>query len=286
MADAPNDRLQSVRAFYARMVAAGGGDISDSLERAFDSVPREDFLGPGPWQALSLPGGHYVATPDSDPIHLYQDRLFALDADKGIHNGEPNLHGQLLGALHPDPGDTVLHIGCGTGYYTAILAHLVGPKGRVIAYEIDPRLAKMASRNLKDYGRVRVIAGSGVEQILPKADRIYVNAGATHPVAAWLDAMNAGGRLVFPLSGHGPGGSWGVSLAITRGAVGWPVRVIGRSGFIGCAGANDRAEGQRVTSALTTGALWTARSLVRDDSPDATVLLAGAGWWFSSRAVA
>ena len=137
------DRLEACRQFYAKMVAAGGGQLRDDLEHAFEIVPREYFLGPGPWLAMSSISGMSVATPTDDPIHVYQNVLFALDRQKQINNGEPFLHGQLLDALAPARGNVALHIGCGTGYYTAILAHLVGPSGKVIAYEIEPELAQL-----------------------------------------------------------------------------------------------------------------------------------------------
>jgi protein-L-isoaspartate(D-aspartate) O-methyltransferase len=90
------DRLAACRQFYAKMVAAGGGQLRDDLERAFEIVPREYFLGAGPWLATSSVSGMFVATPTDDPIHVYQNVLFALDRQKRINNGEPFLHGQLL----------------------------------------------------------------------------------------------------------------------------------------------------------------------------------------------
>ena len=111
------DRLAACRVFYAKMAAAGGGQLREDLERAFEIVPREYFLGAGPWFAVSSLSGMVVATPTDDPIHVYQNVLFALDRQKRINNGEPFLHGQLLGALSPGRGNVALHIGCGTGYY-------------------------------------------------------------------------------------------------------------------------------------------------------------------------
>ena len=285
MTDDAESRLDTVKHFYAAMAAAAGGEIRDRLVRAFEFVPREMFLGVGPWSALSLPSGIYVETPDADPIHVYQDALFALDRPKRIHNGEPHLHGQLLGALRPDYGHTVLHVGCGTGYYSAILAHLIGPTGRVVAYELEPALAERAAECLAPWETVEVVAGSGVAAALPKADRIYVSAGATHPAPAWLDALADGGRLVFPLSGHAPYGVYGVSLAVERTGQQFAVTVIGRSGFINCIGATDIAEGGLVMAALNAGALWKAKSLVRDAAPDDSAVLTGKDWWLSSRGV-
>jgi protein-L-isoaspartate(D-aspartate) O-methyltransferase len=279
------DRLAASREFYAEMAAAAGYKLRDDLERAFNFVPREHFLGPGPWYALSLPSGLLVQTPTDDPIHVYQNALFVLDREKRINNGEPSLHGQLLGALHPTRGSTALHIGCGTGYYSAILAHLVGPSGKVIAYEIEPELARKAAHNLQPWDNVEVRAASGTANELPRCDVIYVNAGATHPADNWLDALNENGRLVFPLSGA-PSMQTGVSLLVTRLKDSFAARVVGYCGFIGCVGATDLDEGFRVAAAIRTGELWKAQSLVRNEQPDKNAVLIGKGWWLSSSPVA
>ena len=72
------DRLAACREFYAKMVAAGGGQLREDLERAFEIVPREYFLGPGPWIATSSVSGSFVVTPTDDPIHVYQNVLFLI----------------------------------------------------------------------------------------------------------------------------------------------------------------------------------------------------------------
>jgi protein-L-isoaspartate(D-aspartate) O-methyltransferase len=276
------DHLIAARDFYAKIVAVAGGPLRDRLEHAFATVRREDFLGPGPWLARSTYNATYVQTPTDDPIHLYQNLLFALRDEKGINNGEPCLHGQLLGALSPQEGDRVLHIGCGTGYYTAILAQLVGPAGKVIGYEVDSQLARRAIDNLSPWRNVEVRCASGVADELPRCDAIYVNAGATRPAATWLDALNDDGRLVFPLSGTAAS-SAGVGLRATRRKHSFPAIVIGYCLFIPCQGAFDEDEASRVTAAFRSGVLWTAQSLVRDGQPDEAAVLVGDGWWLSSR---
>lgn len=285
MSDGEDTRLENARAFYARLVAAGAGrgELADRIGDAFAFVPREHFLGRGPWSVPRFANGGpaYVDTPSNDPILLYQNILVALDRDKGINNGEPWLHGEMIAALDPDRGDTVLHVGCGTGYYTAILAQLVGPSGRVIAYEIEPELAETAEACLEPWENVSVESESGAGQRLPTANAIYVNAGATRPDAAWLDALANGGRLVFPLSGASGSGGWGVTLRVLREGSAFRVRVIGRSGFIGCAGVSDAEEARRVGAAISSGAIFNARQLIRNDSPDANAVLIGDGWWLS-----
>jgi protein-L-isoaspartate(D-aspartate) O-methyltransferase len=270
------DRLAACRQFYAKMAAAGGGQLREELERAFEIVPREYFLGAGPWLATSSLSGMLVATPTDDPIHVYQNVLFALDRKKKINNGEPFLHGQLLGALAPARGNVALHIGCGTGYYTAILSHLVGPSGKVIAYEIEPDLGYRALENLKAWDNVEVRLASGVDK-LPRCDAIYVNAGATRPVAGWLDALNEGGKLLFPLVGLKGAG---VTLLTTRLQGSIAAKVIGYCGFVPCRDAYDPAEAANVSAAFYSG-LWNARALIRNDEPDDNAALIGKGWWLS-----
>src|SRR5436305_11126877 len=274
-------RLSACRSFYAQIAAAGGGPIRENLEGAFELVPREHFLGRGPWLAMSPSSGAYIPTPTDDPTYLYQNLLFALDGEKHVNNGEPCLHGQLLGALNPNRGDIVLHIGSGTGYYTAILAQLVGPSGKVVAYEIDAVLAHRAVENLAPWENVEVRHTSGVRDNLPRCDAIYVNAGATRPTAEWLDALNEGGRLVFPLSGSAPSAA-GVSMLVVRVKDSYVARVTGYCGFIPCADACDATEADRVTAAFNSGELWKAQSLIRNDRADKSAVLVGKGWWFSS----
>jgi protein-L-isoaspartate(D-aspartate) O-methyltransferase len=269
--------LAKTRAFYARIAAAKGGALRTALQRAFSRVPRERFLGPPPWYAVTATG--YVRVPGDDPRHVYQDLLFALDRAKGINNGEPTLHGQLIGALEPALGDVVLHIGCGTGYYSAILAQLVGPEGRIVAYEIEPDLAAQATEYLAPWQNVEVRAQSGADPGLPRANAIYVNAGATRPLAEWLDVLQEGGRLVFPLiTAEG----WGVALKVLRQGAGFWTWVLNQIRFIGCAGATNCEEGEAVAESFRRGDLMRARSLRRNTEPDETAVLAGDGWWLSS----
>ena len=172
-------------------------------------------------------------------------------SSRGINNGQPSLHAQSIDALRIKEGETVVQIGAGAGYYTAILAHLVGPAGKVVAYEIEPDIAERAKTNLARYPQVEVRARSGVED-LPKADAIYVNAAATHPLRAWLDALKVGGRLLFPLQAAR---STGAMLLITRPESGdvWPARFLTAVVFIACEGAQDRATGRKLDEAFRRG---------------------------------
>src|SRR5262249_51017769 len=152
--------------------------------------------GPGPWRVFTADG--YVDTPSDDPAFVYQDTAIGLLRDKPINNGEPSLHARAIAALELKPGERLLHVGAGSGYYTAILAALVGESGHVEAREMEAELAARAADNLRQIRNVSVVARSGSEPPLPASDAIYVNAGASGPVLAWLDALKPGGRLIFP----------------------------------------------------------------------------------------
>jgi threonine dehydrogenase-like Zn-dependent dehydrogenase len=121
---------------------------------------------------------------------------------------------------------------------------------------------------------------SGIASDLPDVDVIYVCAGAAQPATEWLEALRAGGRLVFPLA---PEGMLGGMLMITRPEQGtaWPAKFLGRAQFIGCAGLQDADAGKRLAEAFAKG--WeSVQSLHRGDAPDDTCWFAGDGWWLST----
>ena len=101
-----------------------------------------------------------------------QDVVVGLATERLINNGEPSLHARCLGALAPKPGEHVLHVGAGTGYYSAVLAELVGEAGRVEAYEIEADIAARAAANLGDRPNVKVHGRSGADGPLPGCDGV------------------------------------------------------------------------------------------------------------------
>ena len=272
------DRVQERRQAYAAEVARSAHVQDPRVEAAFAAVPREDFAGPPPWRVGS--GGLFGLTSSNDPARLYEDVLVVIDADRGINNGQPSLHAQAIDALGLKAGETVVQIGAGAGYYTAILAELVGPTGRVIAYEIAADIAARAAANLARYPQVEVRARSGAED-LPQADAIYVNAAATHPLRAWLDALKPGGRLVFPLQAAG---SSGAMLVVTRPQHGrsWPARLLTGVVFIACEGGQDTEMGRKLDEAFSRGRADRVRSLRFGDAPSATDWVSGDGWALST----
>ncbi len=137
------------------------GQRDSRIEQAFRAVKREPFVGPGPW-LITLGAHDYVETPNDDPAFIYQNTLVALDSAQHLNIGMPSAHAYWLDACELKEGETVLQVGVGTGYYTAILAQLVGPSGQVHAYEIDESLADRARDNLKGLPQANVQARSGI----------------------------------------------------------------------------------------------------------------------------
>jgi protein-L-isoaspartate(D-aspartate) O-methyltransferase len=292
------DRLDALRSHFSRMIAANAHIPEGRVSAAFSAIPRERFVATGPWNVLSQTG--YTQSPSSDAAFLYQDVVVAIAEDRQINNGQPSLHAICLYNLDPQPGETAVHIGTGTGYYTAILAHLIGPTGTVDAYEIERDLATRAASNLANMHWVTVHSRSGTIPPLPACDLIYVNAGATRPLDIWLDALRPGGRLLFPLTGAdagrkaGPGGM----LLITRNRIDeranaagetepenhYGARFVSTAAFINCIGARDETSARQLSAAFRKQNWTRVQSLHRDNRPDDSCWFAGPGWWLSTRA--
>src|SRR6478672_2080426 len=168
--------LEIIRAAYARQILAAARVDNTRLEAAFSATRREDFLGPGPWPVLRWLR-EYVLTPDSDPVYLYTDDVVGILPELRINNGQPSLHAHLIHRAQPSLGERIVHIGTGTGYYTAILSQLAAPSGRVIGIEYDSELAMRAKTNLAPYPNVQIVEGDGALVSFDEADVIYVNAG-------------------------------------------------------------------------------------------------------------
>ncbi|MBT6137927.1 MAG: methyltransferase domain-containing protein [Rhodospirillaceae bacterium] len=269
--------IQSLYAQYAQEICGVAGVINSRLQAAFSAVPRERFIGEGPWNVLTADGGYFL-TASADPSELYRDTVVALIADKHVNNGQPSLHAACLDAAAPAPGDRVLHIGCGTGYYSAILSELVGGDGQIEAFDLEPELVSRATSNLAGRDNVAVSLRSGTEGALPQSDVIYVCAGASEPVAAWLAALRPGGRLMFPLT---PGWGWGAMVLATRHGNRFAARVLRPAAFIPCVGAQDETEATRLAAAFEAGGWQDVRSLGRGDDPPSNCWFIGKGWWLS-----
>src|SRR5947199_9852697 len=110
--------IQECRAFYAQEVRFAASLSTPGLVEAFAKVPREKFLGPGPWQsgsadprAMSVAGvGQLLYITVEDPRDADQNVRISLDRAEDINNGQPGSRGRLLDALSPRPGARAYHL--------------------------------------------------------------------------------------------------------------------------------------------------------------------------------
>ena len=123
----------------------------------------------------------------------------------GVTNSQPTTVANMLELLDPQPGDHVLDVGCGSGWTSALLAHLVGPSGRVIGVELIPEVL--------EFGRANVAGIEGVQlhQAKPGVlgwpaggpyDRILVSADAGTFPDPLVAQLALGGVLVGPVHGE------------------------------------------------------------------------------------
>jgi protein-L-isoaspartate(D-aspartate) O-methyltransferase len=270
--------IHTHRIFFSQLITSMVGipPVGSRVAAAFAYVPREKFVGPGPWNVFTPTG--YLQTPSDDPSLLYQDITVALKSESRINNGQPTLHSLCINALSLREGEKVIHIGTGTGYYTAIRAYLVGPEGQVVVFEIDSDLARRSAENLAHLPNVMTHSRSGADGSLPPSDVIYVNAGATRVLDIWLDALALGGRLLFPLT---PKRGAGGMLLVTRTEAGFAARFISPVMFTPCIGARDDMEAEKLSVAFEKGGWKEVKALKRNSEPDPSCWLAGDGWWLS-----
>jgi protein-L-isoaspartate(D-aspartate) O-methyltransferase len=235
----------------------------------------------------------YVPSPDANPVYLYSNILVGIIPERKLNNGEPAFHARLIAAAAPAEGEHVIHVGPGTGYYTAIMADLVGASGRVTAIEFDPELARRASENFRSDPRVEVIQGDGATMPLAPADVVYVNAGATRPMETWLDALNDGGRLILPLSTSKGFDYDGPPLPILkRGAVfriekrhdGFAATRVSGVSIIPCESARDEISEAALAAALARGGSEGVTRLYRhNEVPEEEIWLKAPGWCLAMR---
>ena len=159
----------------------------------------------------------------------------------------PSFWAHNLDHLDLRRGERVLQVGAGTGYYSAILAEIVGREGRVVAVEYDADLASRAKANLVAWPQVEVVAGDGRAHDPDTVDAVVAFAGSTHPAPLWLDRLAEGGRLMMPLTGAN---WWGFILRAERQGDAFAARSIGGVGIFPCVGGRDDAAGERLQAAL------------------------------------
>ncbi len=168
---------------------------------AFRKIKREDFIS----ARIPLSAGGGVA---GEPGELKE--LAEIDEAMPIGYGQtisqPAVVAFMLEKLKPEPGDKILDIGSGSGWTSALLAHIVGNKGKIISIEIIPELKEFGEKNTAKYGFVKkgivkFICADGSKGYKKDApfDKILASATAKKIPEEWKKQLKVKGRIVAPV---------------------------------------------------------------------------------------
>src|SRR3954466_7154402 len=160
---------------------------ADRVGEAFAAVPRAWFL----------PRSQRGRAAYDGPI----------DIGHGQTSSQPRTVENMLRVLVVRPGDRVLDVGSGSGWTTALLAHLTGPTGAVLGVELEPDLVAFGRANLAagDWGNARIeqaTPGTYGDPAHAPYDRILVSAQARELPATLVDQLAPSGRMVIPVNGE------------------------------------------------------------------------------------
>ncbi len=159
----------------------------ERLEAAFEASPRQWFL--------------------PSPVRERWGEDRPLPLPRGMTNSQPSTVWDMLALLDVPVGARVLDIGAGSGWTTALLAHLVGPAGTVLGLEIEPELVTLGQANLarceREWARIELAEPDvlGRPQEAP-FDRILVSAMAREVPDTLLDQLADDGVMVVPVDGR------------------------------------------------------------------------------------
>jgi len=156
------------------------GITDEEVLSAIGSVPRHLFMDSG------------------FESHAYQDKAFPIAAEQTI--SQPYTVAFQSQLLQVQQGESVLEIGTGSGYQTAVLTML---GANVHSIERQHQLYRYSMRQLPKLGYrpKKLVFGDGYKGLPEFApfDRILVTAGATEIPKALLNQLAIGGRMVIPV---------------------------------------------------------------------------------------
>jgi protein-L-isoaspartate(D-aspartate) O-methyltransferase len=157
---------------------------SQLLRRAMLTVRREDFIPP----------------PYRD--HAYEEVPLPLPGERAMISC-PHSYPLFYEPLGLAEGDRFLEVGVGSGYGTSLAREVVGPRGLVVAIDIDTTTLAFARENLERAGYTDLVlvhgdGGLGYPEHAPY-DRICVTAACPDVPPSLIEQLAARGRLIAPV---------------------------------------------------------------------------------------
>jgi len=156
------------------------------IVEAFKTIKRVDFLPP--------------------ELKNLAELNEALPIGYGQTISQPLVVAFMLEKLSPKKGDRILDIGSGSGWTSALLAQIVGKKGKIFSLEIIPELKKRGEKNVAKYnfirkGIVEYICADGHNGYKKGApfDKILISAEVRTFSKAWEKQLKPKGRIVLPI---------------------------------------------------------------------------------------
>jgi len=151
--------------------------------KAFEKIDRADFV----------------------PPDFYEERYgdYPLSIGYGQTISQPTTVAFMLELLQPKQEEKILDVGSGSGWTTALLAHITGEKGKALGIELVPELVEFGSENLKKYNLPWALIMQTENRLgLPKEapfDKILVSAAAEELPNGLVGQLKTGGRMVIPV---------------------------------------------------------------------------------------
>lgn len=159
---------------------------SQPVIEVFKAIDRKDFL------------------PEDLQNQAYKNTALPIGGKQTI--SQPLVVAFMLELLELKPGEKVLEIGTGSGWNTALMAHLAGENGKIFSIERIPELYESGKVNIAKYGfidnsKVETILGDGSKGYEKEDpfDKIIAAASGEEIPSAWKEQLKIGGRIVAPV---------------------------------------------------------------------------------------
>jgi len=177
--------MKSANLFVLNLIDQGVLKTPRIIE-AFKKIDRADFTPP------ELKNEAYI----DEPLYIGEGQTIS----------QPYTVAFMIELLQPKSDDKIFEVGFGSGWQTAILAEIVGGKGKIFAVERIEKIFKFGTKNISKYnfikkGIVKTILADATRGLKKYAlfDDIIAAASGTEAPEAWLEELKIGGRLVMPI---------------------------------------------------------------------------------------